>query len=287
MGNIAPEIAAFQAAYYGEDVRQAIIDLANKLNDICEDVVVTTDVDNIIAYKSINPSDYNNLIANINIACVFVTDPSDAFTDAPDNRQYTIFVTRMSYNYNLQIAYGYGLTKKIYWRVINRNDGSEFIPWTTDSVDVDTSLSVSNAAADAATTGLYLSFKASNVNAEISQYLTVGAVLDGASKGYSSTRLGDYNTASGARSVAMGSNTIAASAEQVVEGEYNVADSNGTYAHIIGNGTGENDRSNAATVDWSGNAWFAGTVKVGSGEKELATKEYVDAAIGSAIGGSY
>ena len=37
------------------------------------------------------------------------------------------------------------------------------------------------------------------------------------------------------------------------------------YAHIVGNGTGiaDNQRSNAHTLDWEGNAWFAGKVFVG------------------------
>ena len=38
----------------------------------------------------------------------------------------------------------------------------------------------------------------------------------------------------------------------------------GTYSHIIGNGTSDTERSNAYTLDWEGNAWFAGNVYVGS-----------------------
>ena len=33
------------------------------------------------------------------------------------------------------------------------------------------------------------------------------------------------------------------------------------YAHIVGNGTSSTTRSNAHTLDWKGNAWFAGTVE--------------------------
>lgn len=33
------------------------------------------------------------------------------------------------------------------------------------------------------------------------------------------------------------------------------------HAHIVGNGTSDAKRSNAHTVDWEGNAWFAGTVE--------------------------
>lgn len=33
------------------------------------------------------------------------------------------------------------------------------------------------------------------------------------------------------------------------------------YAHMVGNGDSEKSRSNAHTLDWEGNAWFAGTVE--------------------------
>ena len=35
------------------------------------------------------------------------------------------------------------------------------------------------------------------------------------------------------------------------------------YAHIVGNGTANNARSNAHTLDWEGNAWFAGSLTLG------------------------
>lgn len=38
----------------------------------------------------------------------------------------------------------------------------------------------------------------------------------------------------------------------------------GTYSHIVGNGTSDTERSNAYTLDWEGNAWFAGDVYVHS-----------------------
>lgn len=70
-----------------------------------------------------------------------------------------------------------------------------------------------------------------------------------------------------------GLGTIAAVRSQHTQGEYNIVDPNynvnnnglrGKYAHIIGNGTEDTSRSNAHTIDWSGNAWFAGDVYVGS-----------------------
>lgn len=38
-------------------------------------------------------------------------------------------------------------------------------------------------------------------------------------------------------------------------------DNSNTYAHIVGNGTSDTARSNAHTLDWSGNAWYAGSVE--------------------------
>lgn len=59
---------------------------------------------------------------------------------------------------------------------------------------------------------------------------------------------------------AEGSNTIAASRYQHVQGKYNIEDAAGTYAHIVGNGT-DLTRSNAHTLDWDGNAYYAGNMK--------------------------
>lgn len=66
-------------------------------------------------------------------------------------------------------------------------------------------------------------------------------------------------TASGAQAHAEGRYTIAAGGAQHVEGVANIEDTEDKYIHIAGNGTFTN-RSNAYTLDWSGNGWFAGTV---------------------------
>lgn len=70
--------------------------------------------------------------------------------------------------------------------------------------------------------------------------------------------LGSIAKASAAH--AQGNYTIAASAYQHAEGKYNVEDATNTYAHIVGNGTSATARSNAHTLDWDGNAEFAGDV---------------------------
>ena len=64
---------------------------------------------------------------------------------------------------------------------------------------------------------------------------------------------GDNTTANGAASHAEGYHTTASTHAQHVEGKYNIEDTSGQYAHIIGNGTDANHRSNALTVDWDGN----------------------------------
>lgn len=74
---------------------------------------------------------------------------------------------------------------------------------------------------------------------------------------------GHGTNAIGSRSHAEGDGTIASSCDQHVQGKHNVVDEDGKYAHIVGNGEGHNERSNAHTLDWYGNAWFAGGIKVG------------------------
>ena len=103
---------------------------------------------------------------------------------------------------------------------------------------------------------------------------------------------GSWTKASGQYSHAEGNNTTARSMSQHVQGEYNIVDaegsagSRGKYAHIVGNGTSLMDRSNAHTLDWGGNAWFHGEIKVGGTSqddedaKTLATVESVTALVG-------
>ena len=90
---------------------------------------------------------------------------------------------------------------------------------------------------------------------------------------------GFYTVASGLRSHAEGSYTLASSQYQHVEGKFNVEDTANKYAHIVGNGTSKTARKNAHTLDWSGNAWFAGKVTqegTPTDNKDLVNKKYVD-----------
>ena len=72
---------------------------------------------------------------------------------------------------------------------------------------------------------------------------------------------GGGTIASGNCSHAEGNLTRASSEYQHVQGKYNIEDTANKYAHIVGNGTDDNNRHNAYTLDWQGNAWFAGEVQ--------------------------
>lgn len=81
---------------------------------------------------------------------------------------------------------------------------------------------------------------------------------------------GYSTTASGKYSHAEGSSTVANHKSQHVFGEWNVLDNSsteatkrGNYVEIVGNGTGTGStvRSNARTLDWSGNEVLSGTIE--------------------------
>ena len=71
---------------------------------------------------------------------------------------------------------------------------------------------------------------------------------------------GGMTNAGGNFSHAEGGGTIASAPCQHVQGKYNIEDTEGKYVHIVGNGTGDTNRSNCHTSDKEGNAWFAGNV---------------------------
>ena len=80
---------------------------------------------------------------------------------------------------------------------------------------------------------------------------------------------GGSTVASGTVSHAEGSGTIANHQAQHVFGSYNVADpstaaatTRGDYVEIVGKGTADNARSNARTLDWSGNEVLAGDLTI-------------------------
>ena len=95
--------------------------------------------------------------------------------------------------------------------------------------------------------------KASGDSSHAEGYKTVARGTNSHAEGYFSETLGYASHAEGR-------GTEASEDSQHVQGKYNISDT--TSAHIVGNGTVQK-RSNAHTLDWSGNAWFAGNIKIG------------------------
>ncbi len=94
---------------------------------------------------------------------------------------------------------------------------------------------------------------------------------------------GFASVASGVGAHASGVGTLAGGVAQIAAGKYNLEDSNGINAVIVGGGTADNARGNIGTLDWNGNAWFKGGVKVGGSSrgdvnaKALATVDALNA----------
>ena len=89
---------------------------------------------------------------------------------------------------------------------------------------------------------------------------------------------GEGSTASGAISHAEGNYTVANHQSQHVFGEYNIPDDSekesdrrGNYVEIVGNGARSSERSNARTLDWSGNETLAGDLTY-NGNKSITSE---------------
>lgn len=126
---------------------------------------------------------------------------------------------------------------------------------------------------------------------------------DNVSSGFCSFAEGKWTTASGEASHSENKSTIASGKYTHAQGEYTQANgyaetaigryntlsnanaqtayntTNSPYILVAGNGTADNARSNAHTLDWSGNGWYAGKLTVGANptaDMDVATKKYVD-----------
>lgn len=102
--------------------------------------------------------------------------------------------------------------------------------------------------------------------------------LSTTASGASSHGEGNSTTASGMYSHSEGNYTTANHKSQHVFGEYNIADPStetaskrGNYVEIVGNGTKSSAKSNARTLDWSGNEWLAGTLTIGGTTSNATT----------------
>ena len=117
-----------------------------------------------------------------------------------------------------------------------------------------------------------LKAKATNSNAvatgegaEASGYCANASGYMTKASGTCSSTFGRDTEAQQYASSAMGRGTIATARNQSVRGAYNIPDTvdsngNGEYAEIVGGGSNANNRFNIYTLDWDGNANFAGKV---------------------------
>lgn len=125
--------------------------------------------------------------------------------------------------------------------------------------------------------------EASHAEGNSSQASGIGGHAEGQNSkaaGSFSHAEGKYSEANGNYSHAEG-NTKANGEYQHTQGKYNIEDKENKFAHIVGNGT-NTKKSNAHTVDWKGNGWFAGKLSqegVPEEEGDLVTLGYFNAAI--------
>ena len=132
-------------------------------------------------------------------------------------------------------------------------------------------------------TGMYALAAGQHSHAEGSYTKTTGSAAHAEgyftiASGNNSHAEGGNSKAIGTRSHSEGNRTIAKGNDQHVQGKYNIEDTDGIYADIVGNGT-SSERSNAYTLDWDGNGVYAGKVTVGAAptnDMDVATKKYVD-----------
>lgn len=100
--------------------------------------------------------------------------------------------------------------------------------------------------------------------------VVVGGQGNNATGDYAVVVGGQNNTSSGTHSIVSGIFNEANHKNQFVFGEYNETDPStaasgqrGNYVEIVGNGTADNARSNARTLDWSGSETLAGGLTTG------------------------
>lgn len=104
------------------------------------------------------------------------------------------------------------------------------------------------------------------MNKATRNYATVsGGSNNTASSDGSAVGGGEYNTASGVNAFVVGDHNNANSGNGFVFGKYNQSYSGAFYAELVGNGTDENNRSNARKLDWNGNEWLAGRINADTG----------------------
>lgn len=78
--------------------------------------------------------------------------------------------------------------------------------------------------------------------------------------GYHSKAIGNISFASGYGTISKGQSAASFGAWNLIDNTVTTDNAKGTYAFAVGNGTADDARSNALTVDWSGNTTIAGSL---------------------------
>lgn len=141
-------------------------------------------------------------------------------------------------------------------KTVNTDTGEEVLHWNSE-INKDTY--VSEGLEAVATT-----YKSdTDLYTQLLQIVDSAEILDVLGTGVNSERHNGVpkENASGDNSFVQGRGTIARGVNQHARGRFNVADTANKYADIVGNGTSDSDRSNAYTLDWDGNAEYAGGIK--------------------------
>lgn len=141
-------------------------------------------------------------------------------------------------------------------KTVNTDTGEEVLHWNSE-INKDTY--VSEGLEAVATT-----YKSdTDLYTQLLQIVDSAEVLDVLGTGVNSERHNGVpkENASGDNSFVQGRGTIARGVNQHARGRFNVADTANKYADIVGNGTSDSNRSNAYTLDWDGNAEYAGGIK--------------------------
>lgn len=114
------------------------------------------------------------------------------------------------------------------------------------------------------------------VNVEASGFSTHAEGSNTIASGMHAHAEGNNTKAGGVYSHAEGSNTEAKGNTQHVQGKYNVIDESNKYAHIVGGGTSNDKRKNIHTLDWEGNAEYAGDVAATVNGKKVSMSTLAD-----------
>lgn len=170
---------------------------------------------------------------------------------------------------------------------LNRASGSvEGAYSTTEGLNCTASGIRSHAEGSATTaSGDYGSHSEGNSTTATGNYGSHAEGSNSQATGVASHAEGNTCVASGDMSHADGNRTIANHKAQHAFGEFNVADTSsalatarGNYIEIVGKGSSDANRSNARTLDWSGNEVLAGGLTINGNETVMGTVTLEDIA---------